>query len=584
MSRARAFVGVWLALSCWALDGEAPARVEAAPLPASISGTVRDASGPLAGALVQIQGTPNRTTANAQGAFTLDGVAGPPPVVVTAWAEGHYVGWATLDPSAPEWASLWQGGRAVTITLKPLPAGDNHKYGWFSFEGVHGTASCALCHRESPEWRTGGHAQSARNERFLALYNGTDVRGRRSPVTRWGFGGRPLPPDPGQPDYGPGFRLDAPDRTGNCAACHTPVASTVPNRTNCGWSGCHTEATVERLKDSLDANTLPVGLSGEAAEGITCEFCHKVGGVKLDPATGLPAPDMPGILSMRLRRPEPGQEVFFGTVLDVTRRVSYLPLQSRSEFCAPCHHGVFDMVLGPGVGTGETLIYDSYGEWLRSPYSHPQTGKTCQDCHMPVSSAKFFVFPERGGRVRDYAPLHEHHVRGAGDQELLRGAVTLRSSARRAAGGRLEVEVSVTNDKTGHHVPTDAPTRSMILVVEALGPGGRPLALREGPLNPAWSGSYGGRPGKTFARVLKDKWTGEAPTAAYWRPVSLVEDTRLAALATDSTRYSFDLPRGQEARVSVRLHFRRTFQRVMELKGFQDPDVLMAEQSLQVSE
>ena len=53
--------------------------------------------------------------------------------------------------------------------------------------------------------------------------------------------------------------------------------------------------------------------------------------------------------------------------------------------------------------------------------------------------------------------------------------------------------------------------------------------------NPAYSGNYAGQPGKTFAKVLRDEWTGETPTAAYWRPVTIVEDTRLAALATDTT-------------------------------------------------
>jgi hypothetical protein len=201
---------------------------------------------------------------------------------------------------------------------------------------------------------------------------------------------------------------------------------------------------------------------------------------------------------------------------------------------------------------------------------------------MPVSSAKHFVFPERGGLTRDYARLHDHQMPGASDPELLQNAVTMKCSARRAPEGQLQLEVSVTNDKTGHHVPTDAPIRSVILVVEALDAQGRPLALRQGPVNPAYSGDYAGRPGKTFAKVLRDSWTGEAPTAAYWRPVSLAEDTRLAAMATDTTRYSFDLPAGQTARVNVRLLFRRTFQKVKQLKGFTDPDVLMEEETLLV--
>jgi hypothetical protein len=149
-------------------------------------------------------------------------------------------------------------------------------------------------------------------------------------------------------------------------------------------------------------------------------------------------------------------------------------------------------------------------------------------------------------------------------------------------GNQIEVEVRITNDKTGHHIPTDAPIRSMILVVEALDSDGERLALLEGPENPAYSGNYGGLPGKTFAKVLRDEWTGEFPTGAYWRPVTLVEDTRLAALATDITHYTFDAPEGETITVNVRLVFRRAFSELMEQKGWDDPDILMEEEILQV--
>jgi hypothetical protein len=274
--------------------------------------------------------------------------------------------------------------------------------------------------------------------------------------------------------------------------------------------------------------------------------------------------------------------VFFGTLVDVTRRVSYLPLQAKSEFCAPCHYGVFGGVVGVGTVTGGTLIYNSYGEWLDSPYSDPKTGQTCQDCHMPVLDTQVSVFPERGGIPRDYVPFHDHRMPGASDEKLLQNAVTLRSTARRE-GDKLQVEVSVTNDKTGHHVPTDAPIRSMILVVEATDASGKRLPLSQGRVNPAWAGNYAGQPGKCFAKVLKDEWTGEVPTAAYWRPVSIVEDTRLAALATDTTGYVFDLPAGQAAQVNVRLIFRRAFQALAEQKGWTDPDFPMEEAMIQVA-
>jgi hypothetical protein len=555
-----------------------PTSVNLTPLPPTVSGMVMDAKGPLAGAIVQIQGTANQTLTSKNGVFTFSGIKGTTPLILTAWSSGYYVGWVTLNPSAPD----WKGGNEIEITLKPLPEKDNNLYAWFSFEGVKGTASCGLCHREYTEWQADAHSQAAQNQRFITIYTGTNVKGQQGQPVQWGTNGAALPPDPSKPYYGPGFRLDNINRTGNCATCHTPVASKVPNRLNCAWLGCHTDLTVERARGVIDPNASPVNLSGDAAEGITCDFCHKIGDVILDPVTKLPLPDMPGILSMRLYRPDEGEQVFFGTLVDVNRRVSYSPIESESAYCAPCHYGVFGGVVGVGTVTGGTLIYNSYGEWLDSPYSDPKTGKTCQDCHMPVSSANWFVFPEQGGLTRDYAPLHDHTMPGAADEDLLQNSVTMTGTARRE-GDQVSVVISITNDKTGHDIPTDAPIRSMILVIEALDANGKPLALRQGPLNPAYSGNYGGLPGKTFAKVLKDEWTGEIPTAAYWRPVSTVADTRLAAFATDTSRYTFGAPADGAVTIRARLIFRRAFQQLAEQKGWNDPDIVMEEVTIVIA-
>jgi hypothetical protein len=82
---------------------------------------------------------------------------------------------------------------------------------------------------------------------------------------------------------------------------------------------------------------------------------------------------------MRLFRPTEGDDLFFGTFDDVTRPAdSYLPLLEESAFCAPCHYGVFDGVAGDMTVADGVVIYNSYGEWLDSPYSDPETGRTCQ--------------------------------------------------------------------------------------------------------------------------------------------------------------------------------------------------------------
>jgi hypothetical protein len=546
-------------------------------LPQTVSGVIGNPEGkPIPYALVQQQGTPNKTTANSEGFFTLQDIYGTAPAIITAWSEGHYVGWTTVDPLEPD----FDPNQPVSITLKPLFQTDNLEYDWFSFEGVEGTASCGLCHREYEEWLADAHSLAAINPRFISIYRGTNILGEESQPIHFGSDGTPLPPDSSLPYYGSGYRLDNPQRAGNCATCHTPVASKISNANNCGWSGCHTDITAERAYQ-VDEGVMPVSLTGDAADGISCDFCHKIGDVILDPQTNLPFPDMPGILSYRLYRPEEGQEVFFGTVMDVNRRVSYLPLQSQSEYCAPCHYGVFGGVVGHGTVSGGVVIYNSYGEWLDSPYSDLETGETCQDCHMPVSDANYFVFPEKGGIQRDYVELHNHTMPGASDVELLQNSVSLSSSVKRA-GNNLYVEVSITNDRTGHHIPTDVPIRQMILVLEVINGKGDQLQLTDGPVLPDYAGDLAAYPGKSYAKVLKDEWTGEAPTAAYWRPVAILEDTRLAAFETDITRYVFELTDGDTAQVRVRLIFRRAFQEIAELKGWDDPDILMEEEIIEI--
>jgi hypothetical protein len=47
-------------------------------------------------------------------------------------------------------------------------------------------------------------------------------------------------------------------------------------------------------------------------------------------------------------------------------------------------------------------------------------------------------------------------------------------------------------------------------------------------------GHYAGLPGKAFAKVLQEIWTGLSPSAAYWNATRVLSDNRLAAIATDS--------------------------------------------------
>ena len=282
---------------------------------------------------------------------------------------------------------------------------------------------------------------------------------------------------------------------------------------------------------------------------------------------------------MRLYRSKGEQVLFFGTFDDVTRRVSRLPLEEESAFCAPCHFGVF----------WDEIIYNSYGQWLESPYSDPETGQTCQDCHMPVTDATTFVLPEKGGLERPPGRIFDHRMPGAMDEELLQNAVTMTATAQ-LEGETVVVQVDITNDKTGHHVPTDSPLRHLILLICATDAQGNILRQLDGPTVPEWGGIgdpsegyYAGLPGKAFAKVLQELWTEVSPTGAYWNPTRVLSDNRLAAFATDSSVYTFAAPTEGEVTVEVTLLFRRAFKELMDQKGWDVPDIVMEQEVIPLS-
>ena len=531
-----------------------PALSETPQDPDLIRGWVEDKNGPLSGATVRQKTSGDYTLTDQDGYFELDTVLEDKPQTITAWSDGYFVGWFDVQPG--------QTG-PITITLKPYYTYDNHEYDWFSAEGEDGSASCAHCMPCYSEWIEDAHSGSAVNPRFLSMYNGTDLTGNLSPPTRFtsssDYGFIPLAPNPNEVYYGPGYKLDFPETAGNCAACHVPAQAAHPG-----------------LAYGADPNQA----EGIELEGVFCEFCHKIGDVALDPQTQLPYPNMPGVLSIQLNRPAGEDQIFFGNFDDVTRRVSKLPLESESAFCAACHYGVF----------WDVVIYNSYGEWLESPYSDPVSGKTCQDCHMQPVDYDYFVYPEQGGETRDRSGIFSHYMPGAGDPEFLAEAALLEAEAS-LDNGQLVVEVKVSNHNTGHKLPTDSPLRQVLLLVEAVNENSAPLAFLDGPRIPSWGGEngspeegyYAGLPGRGYALILREQWTNISPTGAYWNPVVVESDTRLLPYQEDSSRYIFQAEGNSQVNVRVRLLFRRAFKTLTDQKGWNDPDILMSEELITLS-
>jgi hypothetical protein len=324
-------------------------------------------------------------------------------------------------------------------------------------------------------------------------------------------------------------------------------------------------------------DTDPTSVTGVGAEGVNCDFCHKIWDVRLDPISGLPFENRPGVLSFEFRRPFEGHQFFAGPLDDIAPgEDTYSELQQKSQICAPCHFGMF----------WETIVYNSFGEWLESRYSDPEHGKTCQDCHMPNCGVSHFALPEKGGLKRNPDTIFSHRMPGAQDEDLLTNAVTMNLEAGRSSVG-ITVRISIVNDLTGHHVPTGSPLRHLILIVRALDEGGSDLELIQGPTLPEWCGTgdpakgyYSGLPGKVFVKLLQEKWTKLSPTGAYWNPTRILMDTRIKAFESDISQFVFRAPASAPVQVEAVLLYRRGYKELMDLKGWTDPDIVMERESL----
>ena len=541
-----------------------------------VSGLVTDEYGrPLSNSVVRIKATDVMTKTDENGRFSLSLPAPAFKTHLTAWQDGYYVGGMVVWP--------WSKSPGIRLGAYAVP--DNVEYEWiaavvdgrspaaewFTQTGLglaakvsfnraflplsaRMTLGCRDCHGRTiyDQWAASNHALGAENPRFVTMYNGTDVDGRQSPPTRKGFnrdyGTFPLRPDLDQPYYGPGYKLDFPGTAGNCAACHLPSAAS-------------------EQPYGVDPNRA----TGVEAQGTHCDFCHKIADVKLNPATGLPYDNMPGVLSLDLMRPGPEPQLFFGPYDDVdVGPDTYLPLMKESQICAPCHQ----------AGFWGTPIYESFAEWQASPYA--AEGKTCQNCHMRPDGVTTNFAPGRGGQERDPETIPSHYFPGAADEFLLQNAVTLAATAVRQ-DGTIRVTVTITNSGAGHDVPTDSPLRQMILLVAAVDEEERPYLLLTGPTLPDWTGvgdpaagNYAGLPGTVYAKILAELWTEISPTGAYWNPTKLISDNRIPAQGQDTTVYVFAVPDDGNVTVTARLIYRRAFIELIEQKGWDAPDTLIA--------
>ncbi|GAB6061372.1 multiheme c-type cytochrome [Deferrisoma palaeochoriense] len=354
-----------------------------------------------------------------------------------------------------------------------------------------------------------------------------------------------------------------------CAGCHAPV-------------GALTEQVW--IRDSGE-----IVIDPRADEGVTCDFCHSVVGVKLLEKGGNPGNSG---LAVEPEGPKRGPYADAHSSFHAT---AYSDIHTQSEFCGACHN-VFHPV-------NETEIARTYEEWKRSEYA--RAGIQCQDCHM--------VPPEVAARVADTlekavrrgltssfdtvrSPFFDHdftganaaiptllnHWRHANDARLrLQSAARLRLELPDAAapGRVLEVAVGVENARAGHNLPTSmTELREMWLevVVEDLGREGA-VVFRSGGLDDRGRRDPAAR--RFGARAVDAEGR---PTWKPWRIAAIADDTSIPPRSTRTERYEIGLPDDAQGpfRVTARLLYRSLPQEVadeyLDRPGWRVPLVEMA--------
>ena len=465
-----------------------------------VEGRVLDGERPVPGARVRWQGDARCVVSGSDGAFRLPARR---TGQVTAWKPGYRIGAASPDR------------RPIELRLERPPAEDNPDYTWLSPHlDARSSTACGNCHAEIyREWNGSAHAGAVRNPRFVQLFSDPDGK---SP---------------------PGWDLsrEHPLGLGVCASCHAPTLD-APGRAD----------------DYRQAK-------GVAADGIHCDYCHKIVDAPVDKLGVRFGRD-----GLALLRPKNGDQLFFGPLEDAVRpgeSFGHLPLYKESRICASCHEGI---VFG-------VHVYGTYSEWLESPAG--KQGVHCQSCHLAPTGRLTNIATGHGGIERDPRALGSHRFAGS-QADMLRRCLELEASCKLQVD-KLQVDVTVRADHVGHRVPTGFIDRHLLLVVQAFDASRKSLRLLDGPRLPPAAGDFGGQAGVLYGTLRPEQKTGDP--LPFWIPGAELVDTRLHPGRPDHRTFTFP---ADTDRVEVRLWYRRFWHTVAKARGWSDNDTVVQELSI----
>ena len=484
---------------------------------------------PVADAVVTLQATDFQTTTDVNGAFSLPGATGTNTFVVAAKN-----GWFNANVFVASTPMI-----GIQVDMDPVPTWDDPAY------DVEDPTTCSSCHIEQYEQWMGSPMQKAGVNLWLYdIYDGTGTPG--------GMNGFVYERDSSHLAHAP---------HSDCATCHQPEP----------WV---------KLKDPDQPMDDITNLSLGAKHGVSCDICHKIAHVDETKT------DFPGLFPEQttfIKPPSSGgsspEPLQFGVLKDTAfngsvMRPAYQP-QLTTTMCASCHQDTNDHDDDGIFGDpGSVVSEPTWDEWSSSDYANPASAnyKTCVDCHMKPTGSNY-VSTLSFAPFRDAETVRGHNIQGT-SAEYLQNAADMDLTVSQV-GTALTVEVDIINSMTGHSLPTGVTVRNMILLIDAtrdsdgsaLTSTGTQVVHDLGGVGLPSQGYFAGLPGKLFGKHNFDA-SGVGPVF-YTEATGILFDSRIPALTTDSSTYTFDVPAGTgPVSVRARLIYRRAYTFLTDAKGW----------------